>query len=335
MPSTLPSLPNLLQLFFHDWLIRRRDASSHTVHAYRDAWRLFLRFVATRRKRDVAELGFVDLTGSEVLAFLDHVERERRGSVATRNCRLAALRSFFLFVADREPLAAGQCGEVLRIPTKRAPHKTITYLETEEVASILAQPDRSTISGQRDHALLALLYNTGARIHEALALTSDTVRLDAPAQVRLMGKGRKERVCPLWPETAALLRAFLKREPRPEHEPLFANRYGDPLHASGVRFRLRQYVAAASKQQPRLREKHVTPHTFRHTAAVHLVAAGVDVTVIRSWLGHVHLDTTYLYAQANVETKRKAIDQVDGDARPTRPPRWKRDPALMAWLDSL
>lgn len=246
MPSTLPSPSNLLHLFFHDWLIHQRDASSHTVHAYRDTWRLFLRLVATRRRRDVAELELSDLTGSEVLAFLDHVERDRHGSIATRNCRLVALRSFFLLVADREPLAAAQCAD--------------------------------------------------------------------------------------WPETAALLRALLKRQPRAAHEPLFANRYGQPLQASGVRFRLRDYVAAAAMRHPRLKEKHVTPHTFRHTAAVHLVAAGVDVTVIRSWLGHVHLDTTYLYAQTSVETKRKAIERVDGDARPGPPPRWKRDPALsLGW----
>jgi site-specific recombinase XerD len=245
------------------------------------------------------------------------------------------LRSFFSFVADREPLAAGQCAEVLRVPIKRAPRRTITYLDPEEVAAILAQPDRTTLLGQRDHALLAFLYNTGARIDEALSLTPAAVRLEAPTQVRLIGKGRKERICPLWPETASLLAALLKREPRAETEPIFANRYGRPLRASGVRFRLRQHVSAAAKQHPRLLEKHVTPHTFRHTAAVHLVAAGVDVTVIQSWLGHVHLDTTFLYAQANVETKRKAIEQVEGTARAARPPRWKREPALLAWLDSL
>ena len=290
--------------------------------------------MATRRHRDVADLAFADLTGTEVLAFLDHIERERHGTIATRNCRLAALRSFFSFVADREPLAAGQCAEVLRVPTKRAPHRTITYLDPEEVAAILAQPDRTTLSGQRDHTLLALLYNTGARIEEALGLIPAAIRLDAPVQVRLMGKGRKERICPLWPETASLLTALLKRDPRGESDPIFANRYGQPLHASGVRFRLRQYVTSAAKRHPRLLEKHVTPHTFRHTAAVHLVAAGVDVTVIQSWLGHVHLDTTFLYAQANVETKRRAIEQVDG-ARPARPPRWKRDAAILAWLDQL
>jgi site-specific recombinase XerD len=333
--TTTQSLPRLLQAFFHNWLVQQRGASANTVHAYRDTWRLFLRFVAKRRQREVADLALADLSGNEVLAFLDHVEHDRHASITTRNCRLAALRSFFLFVADHEPSLAGHCAEVLRIPTKRAPHRTITYLDPEEVAAILAQPDRTTPLGQRDHALLALLYNTGARIEEALSLTPTAIHLDAPAQVRLMGKGRKERICPLWPETASLITALLRREPRGENEPIFANRYGQPLHASGVRFRLRQYVALAAKQHPRLRDKHVTPHTFRHTAAVHLVAAGVDVTVIQSWLGHAHLDTTFLYAQANVETKRKAIEQVDGSARTTRPPRWKREPALLAWLDSL
>lgn len=291
--------------------------------------------MAARRRLDVADLAFSDLTGAEVLAFLEYVEHERRASITTRNCRLAALRSFFAFVAEHEPLAVEQCAEVLRVPVKRAPRRTITYLDPEEVKAILAQPDRATLSGQRDHALLALLYNTGARIAEALSLTSAAARLESPAQVRLIGKGRKERICPLWPETAVLLAALLKRQPRDEHEPIFANRYGQPLRASGVRFRLRQYVTAAAKAHPRLREKHVTPHTFRHTAAVHLVAAGVDVTVIQSWLGHVHLDTTFLYAQANVETKRRALEQVDGTARSARPPRWKREPALLAWLDSL
>jgi site-specific recombinase XerD len=302
-------------------LVQQRGASAHTVHAYRDSWRLFLRFVASRQRREVAALAFADLTGAEVLAFLEHVEHERHDSVTTRNCRLAALRSFFAFVAAHEPLAVGQCAEVLRVPVKRATRRTITYLDPEEVRAILAQPDRTTRSGQRDHALLALLYNTGARIQEALSLTPSAVRLDPPTQVRLMGKGRKERICPLWPETASLLAALLEREPPGQAEPIFVNRYGQPLRASGVRFRLRQYVAAAANSRPRLGEKHVTPHTFRHTAAVHLVAAGVDVTVIQSWLGHVSLDTTFLYAQANVETKRRALEQADRNGRPVRPPR--------------
>ena len=171
--------------------------------------------------------------------------------------------------------------------------------------AILAQPDRSTVEGQRDHALLAFLYNTGARIQEALDLRPQALRLDSPACVRLYGKGRKERMCPLWPETVLLLRSLLRRQPRADDEPIFINRYGAPLGASGVRFKLTHYIAAAAKKVPSLASKNVTPHSFRHATAVHLVAAGVDITVIRSWLGHVSLDTTNHYAQANLETKQK------------------------------
>ena len=208
-------------------------------------------------------------------------------------------------------------------------------LDPEEVAAILAQPDRSTLEGQRDHALLSFLYNTGARIQEALDLKPGAVHFEAPAFVRLYGKGRKERICPLWPETVALLKALLKRQPRGENEPIFVNRYGAPLGASGVRFKLAECVQAAAKAMPSLAAKKVTPHSFRHSTAVHLVAAGVDITVIRSWLGHVSLDTTNHYAQANLETKRKALNSIEATAKPTKPPRWKRDAAVMAWLDAL
>jgi site-specific recombinase XerD len=174
-----------LHAFFHDWLGEQRNSSRHTILSYRDTWRLYLRYVAARRRRSVSALSLADLTGAEVLAFLSHVESERGDTIGTRNCRLAAIRSFFRFVADREPLAAGQCAAVLRIPTKKAPRPAIDYLDTEEVAAILKQPDRSTLEGQRDHALLALLYNTGARIQEALNLCPRNVRLDAPAHVKL------------------------------------------------------------------------------------------------------------------------------------------------------
>ena len=327
--------PQLLHAFFHDWLVQQRNVSHHTVLSYRDSWRLFLRFVATRRTKSVAKLGLTDLTAVEVLAFLQHAEQERKASIGTRNCRLAALRSFFSFVADREPLAVAHCAEVLRIPTKQAPEPTICSLNEDEITAILAQPDRSRVQGRRDHVLLAVLYNTGARIQEALNLTPRSLRLESPFQVRLFGKGRKERVCPLWPETVALLKEFLKRQPRAEGEPIFVNRYGRPLGAAGVRFKLTQYVVAAARKVPSLASKRVSPHTFRHATATSLVAAGVDVTVIRSWLGHASLDTTNRYARADLETKRKALEKVDGSARPGKPPRWKGDVELMAWLDSL
>ena len=324
-----------LHAFFHEWLAQQRNLSHHTVLSYRDTWRLFLRFVAARRRRSVSDLAIEHLTAEEVLAFLRHSEEERKVTIGTRNCRLAALRSFFRFVAEREPLALAQCAEVLRIPTKKAPTSEVNYLDADEVTAILRQPDRSTLDGQRDHALLALLYNTGARIQEALDLCPGSVRFRSPAQVTLFGKGRKERICPLWPETADLLTALLKRQPRPDDQPIFLNRYGQPLGAAGVRFRLDQYVRGAAERVPTLKGKHVSPHTFRHSIGVAMVAAGVDVTVIRSWLGHVSLDTTNHYARANLETKRQALQQVDTSTRPTKPPRWKRDPDLLTWLNSL
>lgn len=333
--SLNPDFPRLLHAFFQDWLVGQRNTSRHTVLSYRDTWRLFLRFVAHRQGCRVAALKLAQLNAKEVLAFLDYNERERRVSIGTRNCRLAGLRSFFAFVAEREPLAAAQCGEVLRIPTKRGSHRALSYLEPDEVAAILAQPDRTTPEGQRDHVLLALLYNTGGRIQEILDLCPRALRLAPPAQVRFLGKGKKERICPLWPETAALLIALLRRKPRALDEPVFVNRYGQPLGASGVRYKLHQYVQAAAKQMPTLSAKRVTPHLFRHTAAVHLVAAGVDVTVIRSWMGHARLDTTNLYAEANLDTKRKALERLAADSRPAKPPRWKQDAKLLAWMESL
>jgi site-specific recombinase XerD len=327
--------PQLLHAFFHDWLVQQRNVSHHTVLSYRDSWRLFLRFVAAEKKKSVAKLGLGDLNAAEVLAFLEDIEQVRKSSIGTRNCRLGALHSFFSFVADREPLASAQCAAVLRIPTKQAPKPEVRDLDEDEITAILTQPDRSKIEGQRDHVLLAVLFNTGARIQEALNLSPQALRLESPFQVRLFGKGRKERICPLWPETVELLKALLKRKPRREDERIFVNRYGNPLGASGVRFKLKEYVAAAAKQVPSLTRKRVSPHRFRHATAVSLVAAGVDVTVIRSWLGHESLDTTNVYARANVETKRRALEKVDPSVRPAKPPRWKREVALLEWLDSL
>jgi len=327
--------PGLLHTFFYEWMVQQRNASAHTVRSYRDTWRLFLRFVAERRKRTVVRLVLVDLTAAEVSAFLQYTEQERGDTIGTRNCRLAALRAFFGFVAGREPSAIAQCAEITHIPPKKAPIHAPCYLEPEEVDAILAQPDRSTIAGQRDHALLSFLYNTGARIQEALNVCPRAIRFDSPACVRLYGKGQKERICPLWPETVSLLRSLLRRQPRADDEPIFVNRYGVRLGASGVRFKLAEYIEAAIKIVPNLASKHVTPHSFRHATAVHLVAAGVDITVIRSWLGHVSLDTTNHYAQANLETKRKALERLENSSRRSEPPSWKRDESVLAWLDTL
>jgi site-specific recombinase XerD len=331
-PATFPAL---LHAFFHEWLGEQRNLSRHTVMSYRDTWRLFLRFTSEKRHKPIVSLALSDLNADLVLAFLRHVEEKRKVSIGTRNCRLAGLKTFFAFVAQREPSALAQCEEIVRIPTKKTARPAMCYLETDEVAEILKQPDRSKLEGQRDHVLLAFLYNTGARIQEALDVRPSDLRFASPAQVRLFGKGRKERICPLWPETVALLKALLRRQLRADHEALFVNCYGRPLGAAGVRFKLAHYVQAAAKTLPSLAKKNISPHKFRHAAGVMLVAAGVDITVIRSWLGHVRLDTTNLYARANLETKRKALEKIEPSIRPARPPRWKADPQLMVWLDSL
>ena len=327
--------PWLIRAFFYEWLVEQRNASIHTVRSYRDAWRLFLRFVAKRSCKKVAMITLADLTAGEVIAFLGHAEHERGGKIGTRNCRLAAIRSFFNFVATKDPGSIAQCVEILNIPIKRGPVSEPCYLNPAEVTAILAQPARSTLEGMRDHALLSFLYNSGARIQEALDLCPDAIRFDSPSCVRLTGKGRKERICPLWPETVILLQKLLERQPRAPNQRLFVNRYGEPLSASGVRFKLAAYVKAAAETTPTLRDKHVTPHAFRHATAVHLISAGVDITVIRSWLGHVSLDTTNHYARANLETKRKALEKVCAPEIHSRQPSWKRDTSVLAWLDTL
>jgi site-specific recombinase XerD len=329
------SLAALLHEFFHEWMGSQRNLSAHTVHSYRDSWKLLLRFTAERKRREIVRLSLVDFDADEVKAFLDYLENERKVSIGSRNCRLAAIHSFFSFVAHREPLALDQCAEIARIPVKKTSQPAMCYMDAEEIAAILREPDRSRLVGQRDHALLAFLYNTGARIQEALDVCPRALRFESPAQVELLGKGRKSRVCPLWPETVDILKALLERHPRPESEPIFVNRYGMPLGARGVRFKLKKYVRAAARHVPSLATKRVTPHTWRHSVGVQLVAAGVDVTVIRNWFGHARLDTTNRYARANLETKRKALEQVDQGTRPGRPPRWRRDPDLITWLDSL
>lgn len=329
------SLAPLLHAFFHEWMGQQKNLSHHTVCSYRDAWKLFLRFTSERKRCEVAKLSLTDLQAGEVLAFLEHLEKDRKVSIGTRNCRLAALHSFFTFVSAREPLVIAQCNEIAHIPVKKMAQPAMSYLDAEEIAAILRQPNRSSVEGQRDHALLAFLYNTGARIQEVLNVCPRTIRFQSPAQVELFGKGRKSRVCPLWPETVDLLKALLKRQPRADDEPIFVNRYGQPLGAAGVRFKLHQYVQAAAKHVPSLAKKRVTPHTWRHSVGVQLVAAGVDVTVIRNWLGHARLDTTNHYARANLETKRKALEQIDSSTKPGRPPRWRRNPDLLTWLDSL
>ncbi len=326
--------PAIIHAFFTDWLGRQRELSPHTIRSYRDTWRLFLRFLEGHRSRSLERLALSDVSVADVLAFLEHHESTRQISTGTRNCRLAGLRALFDFAARRDPTAIAQAAQIRQIPRRRGMQRPICYLEHEEVDAILAQPDRSTPEGQRDHALFALLYNTGARIQEALDLCPQAVRFETPCSAQLFGKGRKERITPLWPETAALLLALLRRRPRAPDQPIFVNRYGERLGASGVRLKLAQYVAAAAKNVPSITRKRISPHTFRHSTAVHLVAEGVDTPVIRALLGHAQLETTAHYAQANLQTKRDALARLSLPGSAGRS-RWRRTASVLDWLDSL
>ncbi len=317
MKPTYPNnLGRSLVHFFQDYLPAQRGMSAHTIRSYRDAIVLFLRFVTQHAGRPVDSLEIGDLRPDRVTSFLAQLEKERGNRVATRNARLAALHTLAKFLATEHPQHMGTLQAVLAVPFKRgARSEPMEYLEHDEVRGLLAAIDRSTAIGRRDYALFALMFNTGARVQEALDIRATDVRLDAPAQVRLTGKGNKVRVCPIWASTAQLLRPLCDaRGPEGQVRPLFVNHRGEPLTRFGVRYLLRRYVDLASQEHSSLRGKSIHPHSIRHTTAIHLLKAGVDFASISQWLGHASLNTTMVYARADLDLKRQALLQVFPDA---------------------
>jgi site-specific recombinase XerD len=297
-------LPELVESFFCGYLQRTRSASPHTVRAYRDAIKLFLLFMSNGRS--VADLRLDDLQVDQVMRFLRHLEEIRKNGRTTRNCRLAAIRSFFGHMLRNDPTRAEQYHRVLAIPSKRLRPSCASYLEPEEVRTLLAQPDRRTARGVRDHALLLFLYNTGARISEALSVRMSDLCLTRPRQVRLHGKGGRDRICPLWKETTAAIQ-HITPEP-PDDALLFRNARGQPLTRDGVAYLLDKYARAASERLPTLRRRRVTPHVLRHSCAVALLQAGMDITVIRDYLGHATIATTNRYVATNLAMKREVLE---------------------------
>jgi len=333
-------LPNLLGAivrdYFTDHLPRLRGTSPHTIHSYRDSVVLLLRFLSTRSKRPVEELDLKDLDPPGILAFLSYLERERKNGVATRNVRLSAIHALFRFVASRNPEYLDLAQRVLGIPFKRAPQRAIDYLEREEIDAILKAIDRTTPKGSRDYALLATMFNTGARVQEIADLRACDLQLARPFQVRLFGKRRKERYCPLWPQTAAVLRAFSKERNLDERSEahLFLNHCGRPLTRFGIRYVLARRLHRAAKEVPPLRKKRLHPHSMRHSTAIALLKSGNDLSTISHYLGHASLATTNRYAKVDLEMKRRAIARVKPVPRQSRTP-WSRDPTILDWLESL
>jgi site-specific recombinase XerD len=332
------TLARALRGFFADHLPRVRGASPHTVLSYRDTLALLLRFLAEKKMRPVVDLDLDDLDPDVLLAFLDHLERDRKSSAATRNVRLAAVHAFARYVASRHPEWIELCQRLLAVPFKRAQTRAVEYLEGEEFRAMLEATDRRTGDGRRDHALLLSLFNTGARVQEILDLRPLDLQLERPLQARLRGKGRKERLCPLWPQTAQALRTLITEQRLEDRSPerLFRNRRGEPLTRFGVRYLLKKYARQALAAAPSLARKRVHPHTLRHSAAVHLLQAGVDLISISHWLGHASVETTNRYATVDLETKRAAIAKAGPIGSSTAAlAAWRPDASVLEWLEAL
>lgn len=327
------AFPALLQDFFLRRLIEQRGVSARTVESYRDAFELLLGFAEQRTGKRASALSLEDLDAPLVLDFLEHLEHERGNSARTRNVRLAAIRSFMSYASVRDPTSLPIAQRVLAIPPKRYDQPVLGYLTREEINALLAAPDRSTWSGRRDAIMLATMYNTGARVSEITTLRVCDVLLDRQLAVHLHGKGRRQRVIPLWKSTAHQLRTWLQEIDNDPGAPVFPNRAGKPLARSGVRDRLDRAVSQATQRCPTLQNRRISPHTLRHTCAMHLLQSGVDLAVIALWLGHADPATTHQYLEADLATKEAALRRLDSPQQPTT--RYRPPDQLLAFLDSL
>ena len=332
-PTTLSDLARLLQGFFCHYLIQQRQASPQTLRGYRDTFRLLLRFCEHYRGQPISELVLADLDAPLILAFLEDLETQRHNKVRSRNTRLAAIRSFLHYVALQEPSALPRIQSVLAIPMKRYDRPLVGCVSREEMEAILQAPDNQTWSGQRDRALLMTLYNTGARVSEIIAVRRIDLEIGQGQALHLHGKGRKERVVPLWKRTTRLLNAWSSRIGPEPQQPLFPNRFGQPLTRSGVTARLKQAVTTAAERFPSLKDKPISPHWVRHSTALHLLQAGVDITVIALWLGHERIETTHQYLEADLKMKERALATLQPPNITTS--RYRPSNTLLAFLDSL
>jgi integrase/recombinase XerD len=333
-PATLASM---LHGFFVDYLPRQRALSPHTLCSYRDSIKLLLQFFV-ESNGDITKLTVEQLTVAHVTAFLQHLETARHNCTGTRNVRLSAIHSFFRYLGGECPELLAQAQRILSVPFKRTSTREIQHLDLDEILAVLGAVDPRTSSSRRDLALLSLMFNTGARVSEIVALQTDDLQMASAPSIVLHGKGRKERICPLWPETVHLLEKMLEeRGIKPsESAALFLNHRGLDLTRFGVRLIFRKYVRKAAKSNPTLKNKRLHPHSARHSTAVHLLRSGVDLSTIAHWLGHTSVNTTNKYLSVDLEAKREAITkakpQIIGGLHSAK---WRRDTDLIAWLETL
>jgi len=328
-----PSFPALVQEFFTRYLVGQRALSPRTVAGYRDAFTLFLTFAHRHLGICPTAMGLADITPALILAFLDHLEQERHNGVRSRNVRLAALRAFLKFAAHRAPSALQAIEQALAVPMKRAEQPMRGFLSRDEMLAVIGPPGTGWIS-QRDHLLLGLLYNTGARVSEAINVKVADVVLDGAPCVHLQGKGRKQRVVPLWKSTSQEIRTWLEANPQMgSGSVLLPNRNGQAMTRNNVAQRVGLAVAAASRSSPGLVGRHISPHSIRHSTAMHLLQSGVDISVIALWLGHENPKTTYLYVEADLAMKERALARLQEPG--TTPTRYSAPDSLLQFLKSL
>lgn len=327
------TLSALLQSFFTERLLAQRRASSHTVASYRDCFRLLLGFASKRLSKEVSALALEELDAALISRFLDHLERERGNSVRSRNVRLAALHSFFRYVAMNEPAFLLHCQRVLAIPNKRHERKPVDFLDEDDIAALLKAPDLTTWIGRRDRALLLVATQTGLRVSELTGLRREDVSLDTGAHVRCRGKGRKHRATPLRKDAVTVLRAWMAEDDTPPSAPLFPSSRGGPLSRDAVEALVARHLAIAGAQRPSLKAKKATPHTLRHSTAMALLQHGVDRSVIALWLGHESVETTQIYLHADMSLKEKALAHTTPTKQP--PARYRPGDRLLAFLEGL
>ncbi len=300
-------LPPLVETFFHDRLLRQRRASPHTVASYRDTFRLLLVFANRRLGKAPSDLELEDLDAEAIGAFLDHLETERHNSPRTRNQRLAAIRSFFKYVAFQEPAHSALIQRVLAIPPKRCDHKLVTFLTEPEIEALLQAPDRTTWIGRRDHLLMLLAIQTGLRVSEIAGLCTDQVVLGSGAHTRCQGKGRRERITPLGPKLASMIRAWFRERDVDASAHIFPSCRGGQISRDAIERLVTKHAATAESTCPSLRDKRVTPHVLRHTTAVRMLRATHDLATVALVLGHQCIDTTLIYVDADLSIKERAI----------------------------
>ncbi len=327
------SFATLLTRYFAQRLIQQRCASPHTIRSYRDTFHLLLLFAKTTLGQEPSQLTIEQIDAPLVSAFLDDLQNQRGIGARSRNLRLTAIRSFFRFAAFELPAQSAPIQRILAIPCKRYVHKQIHFLTRPEVDALLAAPDQITWSGRRDHAWLLLAVQTGLRLSELTGLTRQAVQCGAGAHVHVLGKGRKERCTPLTKQTAAVLQAWLKEPARGDGQIVFPNRQGGRMSNDGLQYLLAQHAKMARQDCPSLTNKRVSPHVLRHTAAMELLQAGVDTTVISLWLGHESVETTHVYLEADLAMKEKMLAKTT--AHDGTPGVYKPPDALLAFLKAL